>query len=71
LQRQNEEAAQQRQEQIDLMQASLDYQEKTGAFWDEVYRLIQEGTDATGNLIPNSNLVDVLKNNENWDGLSQ
>ena len=70
LQRQNDEAADQRQQQIELMQRSLDWQEKSGAFWQEVYSLINAGTSATAELLTDSDLVDVLKNSENWQGLS-
>ena len=70
LQRQNDEAADQRQQQIDIMQHSLDWQEKSGAFWDEVYRLISLGTDATGELLHGSELELVLQNGENWESLS-
>lgn len=70
LQEQNDEASQQRQQQIDLLQAQLDYDEKSGYFWEEAHRLIQEGTDETGKLIHSSELVDILKEEENWSGLS-
>ena len=71
LQRQNDEAANQRQQQIELMQRSLDWEEKSGAFWDEVYRLISLGTDATGALIHQSDLENVLKGSEGWEALSE
>ena len=70
LQRQNDEAADQRQQQIDLMQRSLDWQEKSGAFWQETYRLISEGTSAIGALVPSSELERLLKQGEAWDTLS-
>ena len=70
LQEQNDEASQQRQQQIDLLQAQLDYDEKSGYFWEEAHRLIKEGTDETGKLIHSSELVDILKEEENWSGLS-
>ena len=70
LQRQNDEAANQRQQQIELMQRSLDWEEKSGAFWQEVYRLISEGTDATGQLVRASELEQLLKQGEAWDSLS-
>lgn len=70
LQRQNDEAQEQRQQQIELMQRSLDWQEKDGQFWNEAYRLISEGTDATGALIHKSDLENVLKGSEGWAGLS-
>lgn len=71
LQRQNDEAQEQRQQQIELMQQSLEWEEKAGVFWDEVYRLISEGTDVTGSLVKASELEQLLKNGEAWDSLSE
>ena len=71
LQEQNDEAAQQRQEQIDLMQQSLDWQEKSGAFWEQVYEYIQAGTDEVGTLVHGSELENLLKAGEAWDSLSE
>ena len=71
LQEQNDEAAQQRQEQIDLMQQSLDWQEKSGAFWEQVYEYIQAGTDEVGTLVHGSELENLLKTGEAWDSLSE
>ena len=53
------------------MQQSLDWQEKSGAFWDEVYRLINEGTSETATLVHESELENLLKTTEGWEGLSQ
>jgi len=33
------------------MQRSLDWQEKSGVFWETVYQYISEGTDAVGALV--------------------
>lgn len=71
LQQQNDEAQEARQQQIELMQQSLDWQEKSGAFWDEVYRLINEGTSETATLVHESELENLLKTTEGWEGLSQ
>lgn len=71
LQRQNDEAQEQRQQQIELMQRSLDWQEKSGEFWNEVYRYISEGTDAVGALVKFSELETLLKGGEAWTSLSQ
>lgn len=70
LQAQNDEAAAQRQQQIDLLQAQLDYDEKSGYFWDEAHKLIEEGIDETGKLVETSELVSLLKSAEGWEGLS-
>ena len=52
------------------MQRSLDWQEKSGAFWNEAYRLISLGIDAVGGLIEDSELETILKTAENWESLS-
>ncbi len=70
LQRQNDEAQEQRAQQIELMQHSLDWQEKNGEFWNQVYALINEGIGPDGSLVNNSSLATILKKSENWDGLS-
>lgn len=71
LQRQNDEAQEQRQQQIELMQRSLDWDEKSGAFWDLAYQYISEGTSAIGALIHESELETLLKKAEPWDKLSE
>ena len=70
LQQQNEEAAEQRQQQIDLMQQSLEWQEKSGAFWEEVNSLIASGVDEQGQLVHGSELENLLKAGEAWNSLS-
>ena len=71
LQKQNDKAQEQRQQQIELMQQSLDWQEKSGSFWQQAYNLIQEGTSVTGQLVHGSELESLLKGGEAWDTLSQ
>lgn len=71
LQKQNDEAQEQRSQQIELMQRSLDWQEKSGAFWETVYQYISEGTDAVGALVHESELERLLKSAEPWDKLSE
>jgi hypothetical protein len=53
------------------MQRSLDWQEKSGEFWNEVYRYISEGTDAVGALVKFSELETLLKGGEAWTSLSK
>ena len=53
------------------MQAQLDYQIQSGEFYDDVERLIAEATDATGKLVQSSELVSLLKQAEDWDGMSE
>ena len=53
------------------MQRSLDWQEKSGAFWETVYQYISEGTDAVGALVKQSELERLLRSAETWDSLSE
>lgn len=71
LQTQNDEAAQQREQQITLMQAQLDHLIKSGEIWDEVYTLMDEGLDPEAGLIRGSRLEQILKSAENFDGMSK
>lgn len=71
LQMQNDEAAQQREQQITLMQAQLDHLIKSGEIWDEVYTLMDEGLDPQAGLIRGSRLEQILKSSENFDGMSK
>lgn len=70
LQRQNDEAAKQREKQITLLQAQLDHYIEFGAIWDEVYTLMENGLDENNGLIRGSRLETILKNSENFSGLS-
>lgn len=70
IQEQNDKASEERQYQIELAQAQLEEMQKTGGFWDEAYRLIKEGTDATGKLVSNSELTKLLKEGEAWESMS-
>ena len=71
LQEQNEEAAEQREKQIQLMQAQLDQSIKTGQIWNEVYVLFDEGLDPTSGLVRGSQLEALLKNAEGFAGMSK
>lgn len=72
LQEQNDAAANQRQQQIDLLQSQLDWDSKNGVFWEEAHKLIKEGfDDATGQLIATSEMVQLLQNAEGWAGFSE
>ena len=71
LQMQNDEAAQQREQQITLMQAQLDHLIQSGEIWDEVYSLMDEGLDPEAGLIRGSRLEQILKNAEGFQGMSK
>ena len=71
LQKQNDQAAEQRQRQIDIMQAQLDQYATSEAIWEYVSQLIEEGTTETGGLIIGSDLDRILKNSANYEELSE
>ena len=70
LQEDNDKAAEQRQQQIDIMQAQLDYQSQNGEFNAYVRELLTSAMGADGELLTNSDLVDLLKEQENWAAMS-
>ena len=71
LQQQNDKAAEQREQQISIMQAQLDQYIESGKIWSEVYLLMQEGLSEEDGLITGSRLEDILKNAEGFIGLSE
>lgn len=71
LQEQNELASEERQAQIEVMKAQLEVAQNEGKYWNEAYRLITAGTDATGRLIHSSELTNILKEADNYSGLSK
>lgn len=70
LQEQNDAAAEQRQQQIDLAQAQLDQYVASGEIWQEVYDLMGEGLNEETGLIRGSRLEEILKKTETFEGLS-
>lgn len=58
LEEQNELAAEQRQQQIDLLQAQLDWSEKYGLYWDAIYGMLYT-IDENGNVILNPENFDL------------
>jgi hypothetical protein len=72
LQHQNDEAAQQRQRQIDIAQSQLDHWVKTGDVWNRVYELMNNGiAKDTQQIISSSELMGLLEKREVFSGLSQ
>ena len=67
----NEEAVEQREKQIELMQAQLDYNKESGAYWGEVNRLISEGVNSDGSFKMDSELVEILKGTDAFIGMSE
>lgn len=71
LQEDNNAAAQQRERQIEIMQAQLDYQSENGEFNAYISELLTSAMGADGELLTNSDLVTLLKEQENWDAMSE
>ena len=70
LQQQNDEAAQQRERQIEIAQEQLDHWVKNGEVWNAVYGLLATGIDEDG-IISGSDLGDLLKSSANFKGMSE
>ena len=70
LQDDNQAAAEQREKQIEIMQAQLDYQSENGEFNEYMRTLLETAMGADGELLTNSDLVDLLKTQENWDAMT-
>ena len=71
LQKDNELAAEQRQHQIDLMQAQLQADIDSGAYWPKVYAMIKEAYGENGELDINSDLVKLLQETDEFGALSK
>ena len=63
-------AAEQRDTQIEIMRAQLDYDIQTGALWGEVYRLIDEARNADGSFRLDSELAELLRKQEGYYAMS-
>jgi hypothetical protein len=53
------------------MEAQLKYYEDSGTVWADVYTLWQEGIDKNGKLITGSRLEEILKESEEFQGMSK
>ena len=71
LQKQNDEAAEQRQQQIDLMQAQLDKYSESAKIWEDVNKLMNEGLDKENGLVRGSKLAELLESEAGFEGLSK
>lgn len=70
LQEQNDKAAEQRERQITLAQAQLDYAIEHGQLWQEVYALMDSGINGSNGLIKGSDLEKLFKDGEAYTSLS-
>ena len=66
----NDAAAKQRDKQIEIMQAQLDYQKESGAFNEYVSELISSALSPEGTLLTDSDLYQLLTKQENWAAMS-
>ena len=64
----NERAAEQRERQIAIMEAQLEYDERMGVFWAEVEQLIQETIESDDPEM--TAMVNLLKDSEAFKGMS-
>ena len=67
----NEDATEQRERQIEIMQSQLDYAAESGQYWAEVSDLLNSAFNADGSLNNNSALVNLLKETEGFKALSE
>lgn len=67
---QNDKAQEAREKQIELMQAALDWEDKNGRLWSEVYDLINGAIAGDGNFKINSDLVSLLEQADGFGALS-
>lgn len=70
LQKQNDAAAEQRERQIEILQAQLEYDEKYGEIAKEVKTYIDEVRDNGGTIFENSKLAELLMKNDGFQSLT-
>ena len=70
LQEDNDAAAKQREKQIEIMQAQLDYSKEAGEFNEQVAELISNALSPDGTLLTDSDLYQLLTKQENWAAMS-
>ena len=63
-------AAEQRQRQLDIMNAQLELEKETGAIWETVQNLILNSMDSKGNIKLNSELMKMLQKTDGFNGMS-
>ena len=70
LQEDNDAAAQQRERQIEIMQAQLDYQSENGEFNAYIRELLDAAIGEDGELLTDSELYNLLRTQDNWEAMS-
>ena len=71
LEEQNEQAKIQREKQIAIAQAQLDYNEKNGVYWSQTYDILSKGIDQNSGILSESELMKLLKSAEGWSAMSK
>ena len=71
LQEQNDEAAQQRERQIGILESQLEHYIESGLVWQDVRSLIETGISHTEGLIKGSQLEQLLMNEAGFKGMSE
>ena len=66
----NELAREQREKQIELMQAQLDYQKENGLLWDEVHDLMASAFEDGKLTMSDKELMGLLQSAEGWDAMT-
>ena len=66
MQDENQKAQEQREEQIEIMRAQLEYAQNSGALWSEVETIVREGFAGE-----TSRLIDILKDKDNFTAMSE
>ena len=69
LQEQNDQAAEQRERQINIMQKQLDQWVSSGRIWEDAYKLMSSGIDENG-IVIGSDLYELLAQNEDYASMS-
>lgn len=67
----NDDAAEQRERQISIMQAQLDYQAENGYYWNQVTDLINRAWGSNGEFNVNSDLARLLQETEAYKSMSE
>ena len=70
LQEQNDLAAEQREQQIQILEEQLRYYLENGYVWQDVYALMEEGIDVNG-IKFDSDLADILQYGANFEAMSE
>ena len=71
LEDQNEQAKTQREKQIAIAQAQLEYNKENGVYWEQVNTVMQNGIKLDGKIKDDSQLANLLKNNSGFNALSK